>query len=149
MSTTNFITNEKQDHLFDVDYALEIPIDDFNDKWWLLVSNIWTKWDSYEYMNVEIKAAKNYSPPAITFAIKKYIILELGLGEYAYELRRKEVANIKYKICRPTEVHFIENVDLRLDISESISYLTEQKYYIKNYRIFQQSTKGIVFVHLK
>ncbi|GBB88725.1 hypothetical protein RclHR1_01530013 [Rhizophagus clarus] len=122
MSTTNLTTDKKRDHLFDVDRTLEIPVKDFNDKWWPLVSNIWMKWDSNL---VEIEAAKNYSPSAITSAIKKYVTLELGLGECMCKLRRKEVANIKYKVRGPTETHLIGNVDLRLDISESIFFLTE------------------------
>ncbi|PKY48699.1 hypothetical protein RhiirA4_464361 [Rhizophagus irregularis] len=208
-------------------------MEDFNDKWWPLISNIWTKWDSYEYVNgdirktfacrfmkhresstrqkenipnekcritkirpsdicsamikiswmaslnvvqvkryknspnytysllevdrikrpkairslVEIEAAKNYSPPAITSAVKEYATLELGLGECARELKRKEVANIKYKIREPTETHLIGNKDLRLDISESISYLTEQGYLIESYCVSKRSTKGIVFAH--
>ncbi|GBB97743.1 hypothetical protein RclHR1_30590002 [Rhizophagus clarus] len=119
-------------------------MEDFNDKWWPLVLNIWTKWDS---SLVEIEADKNYSPPAITSAIKEYATLELGLGECARELRCKEVANIKYKVHGPTEAHLIGNVDLRLDISESISFLTEQGYRVKSYRISQRSTKDIVFAH--
>ncbi|PKY55726.1 hypothetical protein RhiirA4_505149 [Rhizophagus irregularis] len=96
---------------------------------------------------VEIEAAKNYSPPAITSAVKEYATLELGLGECARELKRKEVANIKYKIREPTETHLIGNKDLRLDISESISYLTEQGYLVESYCISKRSTKGIVFAH--
>ncbi|GBC05977.1 hypothetical protein RclHR1_06530017 [Rhizophagus clarus] len=133
--TTNFTTNEKQDHLFDVDRALEIPMEDFNDKW--------IKQSKAIRSLVEIEAAKNYSPPAITSAVKEYVTLELGLGECACELRRKEVANIKYKVRGPTEAHLIRNVDLRLDISESISFLTEQGYHVESYRVPQRSTKDI------
>src|ERR1044072_2168716 len=96
---------------------------------------------------VEIEAAKNYSPPAITSSVKEYATLELGLGECARELTRKEVANIKYKIHGPTETYFIGNSNLKLDISESVSYLTEQKYLVENYRVSQRTTKGIVFAH--
>ncbi|GBB86118.1 hypothetical protein RclHR1_12580006 [Rhizophagus clarus] len=100
-STTNLTTDKKRDHLFDIDHVLEIPIEDFNDK-----------------SLVKIEAAKNYLPLAITSAIKEYATLELGLGEYARELRHKEVANIKYK-----------------------------EYRVKSYRVPQRSTKGIVFAH--
>ncbi|GBC05796.1 hypothetical protein RclHR1_06420019 [Rhizophagus clarus] len=92
---------------------------------------------------VEIEVAKNYSSLAITSAVKKYATLELSLGEYACELRRKKVANIKYKVRESTEAHLIGNVDLRLDISESISFLTEQGYCVKSYRVPQQSTKDV------
>ncbi|GET03357.1 hypothetical protein GLOIN_2v1775727 [Rhizophagus clarus] len=81
--------------------------------------------------------------------VQEYATLELGLGECVRELRWKEVANIKYKVHGPTEAHLIGNVDLRLDISESISFLTEQGYRVKNYRVPQRSTKGIVFAHLE
>ncbi|RIA93502.1 hypothetical protein C1645_819249 [Glomus cerebriforme] len=47
---------------------------------------------------VEIEAAKNYSPLTITSVVKEYATLELGLGEPMCELKRKEVANIKYKV---------------------------------------------------
>ena len=30
-------------------------MEDFNDKWWPLVSNIWTKWDSYNFANGNIR----------------------------------------------------------------------------------------------
>ncbi|CAB4397821.1 unnamed protein product [Rhizophagus irregularis] len=96
---------------------------------------------------VEVEAAKNYSPPAITSAVKEYTTLELNLGECARELKRKEVTNIKYKVRGPMETHLIGNLNLKLDISESISYLKEQGYFVKNYRILQRSTKGFVFVH--
>ncbi|CAB4375049.1 unnamed protein product [Rhizophagus irregularis] len=96
---------------------------------------------------VEVEAAKNYSPLAITSAVKEYATLELNFGECARELKRKEVTNIKYKVRGPMETHLVGNLNLRLDISESISYLNEQGYFIKNYRILQRSTKGFMFVH--
>jgi MULE transposase domain len=230
--TSNLTPDEMRNLLFDIDRTLEIPMETFNDKWWPLVSNIWTKWDSYNYANgdirktfacrfmkhresstrqenipnekrritkirpsgicsamikiswiassevvkieryknspnhahslsevdrlkrpkvirslVEIEAVKNYSPPAITSAIKEYAMLELGLGECARKLKRKEVANIKYKVRGPTETHLIGNSNLELDISESVSYLTEQGYLVETYRVSQRSTKGIVFAH--
>uniref|UniRef100_U9TK48 MULE transposase domain-containing protein n=1 Tax=Rhizophagus irregularis (strain DAOM 181602 / DAOM 197198 / MUCL 43194) TaxID=747089 RepID=U9TK48_RHIID len=205
----------------------------FNEEWWPLVSNIWTKWDSYKYVNgdirktfachfmkhresstrqkenvlnekrritrirpsnicsamikifwiassnvvqverhknspnhthslseidrlkrpkairslVEIEAAKNYPPPAITSAVKEYATLELDLGECARELKRKEVTNIKYKIRGPTETRFIGNSNLKSDILESVSFLTEQGYLVENFRVSQRSTKGTVFAH--
>ena len=84
---------------------------------------------------VEIEAAKNYSPPAITSAIKKYATLELGLGKCARELKRKEVTNIKYKVRGPMETCLIGNSNLKLDISESVSYLKEQGYLIETYHV--------------
>ncbi|CAB4432414.1 unnamed protein product [Rhizophagus irregularis] len=45
MSASNLTPDEKWDLLFDVDRALEIPMEVFNEEWWPLVSNIWTKWD--------------------------------------------------------------------------------------------------------
>ena len=43
MSTANFTPDEKRNLLFDVDCPLEIPMDDFNENWWPIVSNIWTQ----------------------------------------------------------------------------------------------------------
>jgi hypothetical protein len=77
------------------------------------------------------------------------VTLELGLGECVHELKCKKVVNIKYKICGPTETHLIGNTDLRSDISESISYLTEQRYFVESYCVSKQSTKGIVFAHIE
>src|SRR5436190_2582716 len=193
MLTADLTPDEKRDLLFDVDRSLEIPIDDFDENWWPLVSNVWTKWSSYKHANgdfwkvfsccfmkfresstrqkenipnekrqitqirpsglccakikvswlvslkivkverykdspdhthslleidrikrpqairtlVEKEAAKNYSPPAITSAVKEYATNELGLGASVQELKRKEVANIQYKIRGLTESHLI------------------------------------------
>ncbi|CAB5217091.1 unnamed protein product [Rhizophagus irregularis] len=172
----------------------------FNEEWWLLVLNIWMKWDLYEYVNgdiwktfachfmkhresifwiassnvvqveryknspnythslseinrlkwpkairslVEIEAAKNYLASTITSAIKEYAMLELDLGESV----KYKIANIKYKVRGPAETYLIGNSNLKLDISDSISYLTEQGYHIKKYRISQRSTRGIVFAY--
>lgn len=224
---------QRRDLLFYVNSSLEIPTKDFNDNWWPLVSNIWTKWDSYEYVNgdirktfvcrfmkhressarqkenipgekrritkirqpglclakinvfwvassnivrierykdspdhthtllevdrikrprairrlVETEAVKNYSPPAITSAVKEYATLKLGLGECVRELNRKEVTNIKYKIRGPMESHLVGNSVLKSDILDSVSYLTEQGYFVESYHVPQRSTKGIVFAH--
>jgi len=45
------------------------------------------------------------------------------------------------------ETYLIRNSNLKSDILESVSYLTEQGYRVKNFRVFQRSTKGIVFAH--
>jgi hypothetical protein len=96
---------------------------------------------------MEKEAVKNYLPLAITAAVKEYATIELGLGASAQELKRKEVINIKYKVREPIEVHLVGNSDLKLDISQSVSYLKDQGYQIETYRIPQRSTKGIVFAH--
>ena len=54
-STSDLTPDEKWELLFDVGRTLEIPMEDFNDEWWPLVSNIWTKWDSYKYVNGDIR----------------------------------------------------------------------------------------------
>ncbi|POG67678.1 hypothetical protein GLOIN_2v1481403 [Rhizophagus irregularis DAOM 181602=DAOM 197198] len=105
------------------------------------------KWPKVIRSLVEIEAAKNYPPPAITSAVKEYVTLELDLGEYARELKRKEVMNIKYKIRGPTETRFIGNSNLKSDILESVSFLTEQGYLVENFSVYQRSTKGTVFAH--
>ena len=96
---------------------------------------------------VEKEAVKNYTPPAITAAVKEYATTELGLGLSVCDLRRKEVANIKYKIRGPMEAHLIGNRDLKKDMVEAISYLTNQGYQVESYYISQRSTKGFVFAH--
>ncbi|GES97801.1 hypothetical protein GLOIN_2v1777773 [Rhizophagus clarus] len=100
---------------------------------------------------VEKEAVKNYSPPAITSAIKEYAS-KLGLGASVSELKRKEVANIKYKVRGPMEAHLTCNSGLRSDISESVSFLIEKGYQVENYCVFHQSaktTKGFVFAYPK
>ncbi|RGB28614.1 hypothetical protein C1646_715628, partial [Rhizophagus diaphanus] len=74
------------------------------------------------------QVVKNYFPLAITAAVKEYAMIELGLGASAQELKRKEVMNIKYKVREPMEVYLVGNSDLKLDISQSVSYLKEQGY---------------------
>ncbi|CAG8673063.1 20185_t:CDS:1 [Rhizophagus irregularis] len=101
---------------------------------------------------VENEAVKNYSPPAITVAVREYAT-ELGLGTSVSELKRKEVSNIKYKVRGPMESHLFCNSDLKSDISESISFLIEKGYHVENYHVSHRSTKstkstkGIVFAH--
>ncbi|PKK75856.1 hypothetical protein RhiirC2_735576, partial [Rhizophagus irregularis] len=48
-SATNLTPDKIRNLLFNVDCSLEIPIDDFNENWWPLVTNIWTKWTSYKH----------------------------------------------------------------------------------------------------
>ncbi|PKY34821.1 hypothetical protein RhiirB3_476066 [Rhizophagus irregularis] len=230
---TNITSEEKRNLLFDVNCSLEVQMEDFDENWWPLVSNIWTQWTSYKQVNgnfwkiftcrftkhrdsstrqkenisnekrritktrpsglchakikvewlvllkivkvgrykdssnhthllldvdrlkhpqvirtlVEKEAVKNYLPLAITAAVKEYATIELGLGASAQELKRKEVTNIKYKVRGPMEVHLVGNSDLKLDISQSVSYLKEQGYQVEIYRVHQRSTKGIVFAH--
>ena len=95
---------------------------------------------------VEKEAIKNYSPPAITSAIKEYATTELGLGVSVQELKRKEVTNIQYKVRGLTNSHLIGS-DLRTDISQSVSYLIEKGYHVENFNVSHRSTKGIVFIH--
>ncbi len=100
---------------------------------------------------VEKEAVKNYPPLAITSAIKEYAT-KLGLGASVQELRRKEVANIKYKVRGLLEVHLMCDFDLKSDISKSMSFLIEKGYHIESYYVSYQSTKsakGIVFAHPK
>ncbi len=98
---------------------------------------------------VEKEAVKNYSPPVITAAIKEYATTKLDLGTSVQELSRKEVTNIKYKVCGPMEAHLIGDSDLKTDISQSIFYLIEKGYRVEDYSISHRSTKGIVFAHPK
>src|SRR5688572_26641333 len=47
--------DEKRNLLFNVSCSLEIPMEDFDENWWLLVSNIWTQWNSYTHANGNIR----------------------------------------------------------------------------------------------
>ncbi|GET57146.1 hypothetical protein GLOIN_2v1487159 [Rhizophagus irregularis DAOM 181602=DAOM 197198] len=184
---TNITSEEKWNLLFDVNCSLEVQMEDFDENWRPLVSNIWTQWTSYKQTRpsglchakikvewlvllkivkvgrykdssnhthslldvdrlkrpqvirtlVEKEAVKNYLPLAITAAVKEYATIELGLGASAQELKRKEVTNIKYKVRGPMEVHLVGNSDLKLDISQSVSYLKEQGYQVEIYRVHQ------------
>ncbi|CAG8762444.1 hypothetical protein GLOIN_2v1771580 [Rhizophagus irregularis DAOM 181602=DAOM 197198] len=117
ISALNLTPDKKWDLLFDVDRALEIPIEVFNEDWirssniysviikvfWIASSNVVQverhknssnhthslseidrlKWPKAIRSLVEIEAAKNYSAPTITSAVKKYAILELDtIGIY-------------------------------------------------------------------
>ncbi|RHZ47087.1 hypothetical protein Glove_593g45 [Diversispora epigaea] len=214
-SISNLKPDEKRSFLFDINCSLEIPMEDFDNNWWPLVSEyldtmgfhresstrqkenvpnekrritkirpsglylakIKVSWivsskvvQVERYNNssnhthslievdrikrsktvrslVEKEAVKNYSPPAITAAIKEYATVKLDLGKCVRKLKCKEVTNIKYKVRGPMEVHLIGNSNLKLDISESVSYLMEQGYQVENYRVPQRSTKGIVFAY--
>ncbi|RHZ51906.1 hypothetical protein Glove_468g3 [Diversispora epigaea] len=95
------------------------------------------------------EAIKNYPPVAIVKAVKEYANNELDLGESVKDLKRKEVANIKYKLHGPLETHLVDNIELESDILETISYLKNQEYYCERYYISQKSTYGIVFAHPK
>ncbi|CAB5203126.1 unnamed protein product [Rhizophagus irregularis] len=165
-SASNLTSDEKQNLLFDVDRALEIPMEVLTKSGGPSsnVVQVERHKNSPNHTHslseidrlkrpkairslVEIEAAKNYSAPTITSAVKEYATLELGLDEPARELKRKEVANIKYKVRGPAETYLIGNPNLKLDISDSISYLTEQGYHIEKYCISQRSIRGIVFAH--
>ena len=100
---------------------------------------------------MEKEAVKNYPPLAITSAVKEYAT-KLGLGASVQELRRKEVANIKYKVRGSLETHLICDFDLKSDISKSMAFLVEKGYRVESYYVPHQSTKstkGIVFAHPK
>ncbi|RGB36649.1 hypothetical protein C1646_813916, partial [Rhizophagus diaphanus] len=53
-SSENLTPDEIRSLLFNVDCSLEIPIDDFNENWWPLITNIWTKWTSYKHVNGDV-----------------------------------------------------------------------------------------------
>ena len=54
-STTNFTPDEKRDLLFNVIHTLVIPMDDFNENWWPIVSNIWTQWNSSKHTDGSVR----------------------------------------------------------------------------------------------
>ena len=96
---------------------------------------------------VEKEAVKNYSPPAITSAVKEYATTTLGLGVSVNKLKWKEVANIKYKVCRPMEFHLIGNSNLISDSSQFVSYLIEKRYRVETYSVSHKFTKSIIFTY--
>ncbi|CAG8708230.1 8359_t:CDS:2, partial [Cetraspora pellucida] len=71
---------------------------------------------------VEKEAIKNYLSLAITAAIKKYATTTLELGK---------------------STHLIVNSNLKVNVAESVSYLIEKGYVVKNYCVLQKSTKAI------
>ncbi|PKY39722.1 hypothetical protein RhiirA4_440230 [Rhizophagus irregularis] len=51
----NLTPDEKRSLLFDVSCSLEIPMEDFDENWWPLVSNIWTQYNSYKQVNDNVR----------------------------------------------------------------------------------------------
>ena len=93
------------------------------------------------------KASKNYRPPEILNAVKEYATDNLNLGESVKELRQMEVMNIKYKVCRSLDAHFIGNPKWGSDIQNAISFLKEQEYLVEFYEVSHLSTYGFIFIH--
>ena len=56
---------------------------------------------------VKNEANKNYSAPAITAAVKEYATDKLDLSSSVCDLKRKEVANIRYKIRGLMETYLL------------------------------------------
>ena len=92
---------------------------------------------------VKQEAIKSYPPVAIVDAVKDLASDKLSHLSSVQDLKQKEVANIKYQLHRPINDHFVGNEKLNSDISEAVSYLKEQEYYVEHYSTSQQSTKGI------
>lgn len=52
MDTNDNITpTEKRMRLFNVNEPIELPIEEFEKSWWPLVTNIWTQYNSYKFVN--------------------------------------------------------------------------------------------------
>ena len=92
---------------------------------------------------IEEEAVKSYLPVAIVDAVKEYANT-LSLGSSVQDLRRKEVANIKYKVRGPMETHLVGDAK-REDILNTVSYLNKQEYHAEQYcvSISQKSTQGV------
>jgi hypothetical protein len=105
---------------------------------------------------IEKEAVKSYPPVVILDAVKEYTNT-IGLGSSAEYLKRKEVANIKYKVRGPMETHLIGDTNLEQDILDAVLYLNNQEYHAERYCVFisqkkskdvsQRSTQGIAFAH--
>src|SRR6185437_10846319 len=89
------------------------------------------------------EAVKNYAPVAITNAIKEYAKNELGLNDSVEYLRRRKVANIRYKLQGPMNAHLIGSENLGIDISETLSYLRGEDYHTEHYHVSQQSANKV------
>ncbi|RHZ51825.1 hypothetical protein Glove_469g15 [Diversispora epigaea] len=96
---------------------------------------------------VEQEAIKNYPPPAIVNAIKEYAIEKLDLSSSVKELRRKEVTNIKSKVYKPQNTYLTGNINLELDIEESVVFFKNQEYQVERFQILHRSSHGFVFAH--
>ena len=77
----------------------------------------------------EEEAVKSYPPVAIVDAVKEHADT-LSLGSSVQDLRRKEVANIKYKVRGPMETHLIGATKIEQDILDAVSYLNDQQYHL-------------------
>jgi len=96
---------------------------------------------------VKEEAIKSYPPVAIVNAIKEHATDHLNLGACVEDLTRKEVTNIKYKVRGSMELDLIGDPKLGSDISQAVSYLQNQEYYVEQYYVPSRSTEGIVFIH--
>ncbi|RHZ79647.1 hypothetical protein Glove_143g94 [Diversispora epigaea] len=165
----HFTSDEKRALLFNIKNTLEISEEEFDNSWWPLVSNVWTQFNSCKLNNSDSWKVFTcrFTKHLICMTSKKLIQIERynntpdhihtliesdrlkHLGESVKDLKRKEVANIKYKLHGPLETHLVGNIELESDILETISYLKNQEYYCERYYISQKSTYGIVFAHPK
>jgi len=91
---------------------------------------------------VKQEAIKSYPPVAIVDAVKDLASDKLSLGNSVQELKWKEVANIKYQLRGPMEIHLVGSDKLNSDVLAAVSYLKEQEYYVEHYYTSQQPTKG-------
>ncbi|CAG8787164.1 415_t:CDS:1, partial [Cetraspora pellucida] len=98
---------------------------------------------------VEKEAMKNYPTSAIVNAVKEYASEKLDLGTSVKELKWREVANIKYKVCGPQNTYLIGASKLAPDIQDAISFLIKESYQVESYKTSHQSTSGFVFAHPK
>ncbi|RHZ68666.1 hypothetical protein Glove_294g64 [Diversispora epigaea] len=84
---------------------------------------------------VEQEAIKNYPPPTIVNAIKEYAIEKLDFNFSVKELRRKEVTNIKSKVYKSQNIYLTGNINLELDIKESVVFFKNQEYQVECFQI--------------
>lgn len=54
ISISSLTPDEKRCLLFDVNGTLEVPIEEFDDNWWPLISNVWTQCDSHKFVNGDV-----------------------------------------------------------------------------------------------
>ncbi|CAG8712593.1 10214_t:CDS:2, partial [Rhizophagus irregularis] len=135
---SNLILDEKRDLFFDVNRALEIPMEVFNEEWWLLVLNIWMKWDLYEYVNGDIWK---------TFACHFMKHRESTSSNVVQVERYKNSPNYTHSLSEINRLKWPKAIRSLVEIEAAKNYLASTiTSAIKEYAMLELDL-GIVFAH--
>ncbi|CAG8845153.1 10442_t:CDS:2, partial [Gigaspora margarita] len=130
-SIINLTPDEKRGLLFNVNFPLEIPMGDFNDAWWPLVTNIWMQWNSYKSVGGDISKTR---PSGLCETKIKVSWLVLSQKEIERIKCSKAIrtlveqeavknylplTNIKHKVRGTVKSHLVGNSSLKIDFSNS------------------------------